>query len=66
MRRRTHALPVALVLGAVASSAVAQEPAPVTPAPATPAVPAPAFHAALGTRPADGLWIDPEERVRIW
>lgn len=25
-----------------------------------------AFHAAFGTQPGDGLWMDPEERVRIW
>ena len=24
------------------------------------------FHAAFGTTEADGLWLDPEERVRIW
>ncbi|MDP9821257.1 M13 family metallopeptidase [Nocardioides massiliensis] len=24
------------------------------------------FHAAFGTEPGDGLWLDPEERVRIW
>ena len=24
------------------------------------------FHAAFGTGPQDGLWLDPEERVRIW
>ena len=24
------------------------------------------FHAAFGTQPGDGLWLDPEERVRIW
>ena len=24
------------------------------------------FHDAFGTRPGDGLWLDPEERVRIW
>ena len=24
------------------------------------------FHAAFGTTDADGLWLDPEERVRIW
>ncbi len=24
------------------------------------------FHAAFGTAPGDGLWLDPEQRVRIW
>ncbi len=24
------------------------------------------FHAAFGTGPGDGLWLDPEDRVRIW
>ena len=24
------------------------------------------FHEAFGTGPGDGLWLDPEERVRIW
>jgi endothelin-converting enzyme/putative endopeptidase len=24
------------------------------------------FHEAFGTRPGDGLWLDPEDRVRIW
>jgi putative endopeptidase len=24
------------------------------------------FHDAFGTRPGDGLWLEPEERVRIW
>ena len=24
------------------------------------------FHAAFDTKPGDGLWLDPEERVRIW
>ncbi|WP_457113153.1 M13 family metallopeptidase [Marmoricola sp. URHA0025 HA25] len=24
------------------------------------------FHDAFGTRPGDGLWLDPEDRVRIW
>lgn len=24
------------------------------------------FHEAFGTAPGDGLWVDPEERVRIW
>ncbi len=24
------------------------------------------FHTAFGTQPGDGLWLDPEERVRIW
>jgi endothelin-converting enzyme/putative endopeptidase len=24
------------------------------------------FHEAFGTAPGDGLWLDPEERVRIW
>ncbi len=24
------------------------------------------FHEAFGTRPGDGLWLEPEERVRIW
>ncbi len=24
------------------------------------------FHEAFGTRPGDGLWLDPEQRVRIW
>jgi putative endopeptidase len=24
------------------------------------------FHEAFGTRPDDGLWLDPQERVRIW
>ncbi|MDT9593169.1 M13-type metalloendopeptidase [Nocardioides zeae] len=24
------------------------------------------FHAAFGTAPGDGLWVDPERRVRIW
>ncbi len=24
------------------------------------------FHTAFGTEPGDGLWLDPEERVRIW
>ncbi len=24
------------------------------------------FHTAFGTAPGDGLWLDPEERVRIW
>ena len=24
------------------------------------------FHEAFGTKPGDGLWLDPEERVRIW
>ncbi|MEP7089791.1 MAG: M13-type metalloendopeptidase, partial [Nocardioidaceae bacterium] len=24
------------------------------------------FHAAFGTAPGDGLWLDPEDRVRIW
>jgi endothelin-converting enzyme/putative endopeptidase len=24
------------------------------------------FHDAFGTSPSDGLWLDPEERVRIW
>jgi putative endopeptidase len=24
------------------------------------------FHEAFGTAPADGLWLDPEDRVRIW
>ena len=24
------------------------------------------FHDAFGTQPGDGLWLDPEERVRIW
>jgi putative endopeptidase len=24
------------------------------------------FHEAFGTRPGDGLWLDPEHRVRIW
>jgi putative endopeptidase len=25
-----------------------------------------AFHAAFGTKPGDGMWLAPEERVRIW
>jgi putative endopeptidase len=25
-----------------------------------------AFHEAFGTKPGDGLWLDPEERVAIW
>jgi predicted metalloendopeptidase len=25
-----------------------------------------AFHEAFGTRPGDGMWLPPEERVRIW
>ena len=25
-----------------------------------------AFHEAFGTKPGDGLWLDPEERVSIW
>lgn len=25
-----------------------------------------AFHEAFGTRPGDGLWLDPEHRVKIW
>jgi putative endopeptidase len=25
-----------------------------------------AFHTAFGTEPGDGLWLDPQERVRIW
>ena len=24
------------------------------------------FHDAFGTRPGDGLWLDPDDRVRIW
>ena len=24
------------------------------------------FHQAFGTKPGDGLWLDPEDRVRIW
>jgi GTP pyrophosphokinase len=24
------------------------------------------FHAAFGTSDSDGLWLDPEQRVRIW
>jgi putative endopeptidase len=24
------------------------------------------FHDAFGTGPGDGLWLDPERRVRIW
>ncbi len=24
------------------------------------------FHEAFGTQPGDGLWLDPEDRVRIW
>jgi len=24
------------------------------------------FHDTFGTRPGDGLWLDPEDRVRIW
>jgi endothelin-converting enzyme/putative endopeptidase len=24
------------------------------------------FHDEFGTRPGDGLWLDPEDRVRIW
>jgi len=24
------------------------------------------FHEAFGTRPGDGLWLDPQDRVRIW
>ena len=24
------------------------------------------FHDAFGTQPGDGLWLDPEDRVRIW
>jgi putative endopeptidase len=24
------------------------------------------FHDAFGTRPGDGLWLDPEDRIRIW
>jgi endothelin-converting enzyme/putative endopeptidase len=24
------------------------------------------FHAAFGTAPGDGLWLDPEDRIRIW
>jgi putative endopeptidase len=24
------------------------------------------FHEAFGTKPGDGLWLDPEDRVRIW
>lgn len=24
------------------------------------------FHTAFGTKPGDGLWLDPEDRVRIW
>jgi putative endopeptidase len=24
------------------------------------------FHDAFGTGPGDGLWLDPEDRVRIW
>jgi putative endopeptidase len=24
------------------------------------------FHATFGTQPGDGLWLDPEDRVRIW
>ena len=24
------------------------------------------FHEAFDTRPGDGLWLDPEDRVRIW
>ncbi len=24
------------------------------------------FHAAFGTKPGDGLWVEPEQRVRIW
>jgi putative endopeptidase len=26
----------------------------------------PAFHAAFGTRPGDGMWLPPEDRVKIW
>lgn len=25
-----------------------------------------AFHEAFGTEPGDGMWLPPEERVRIW
>lgn len=25
-----------------------------------------AFHEAFGTKPGDGMWLDPEDRVRIW
>lgn len=25
-----------------------------------------AFHEAFGTQPGDGMWLDPEERVKIW
>ena len=25
-----------------------------------------AFHEAYGTRPGDGMWLDPAERVTIW
>lgn len=25
-----------------------------------------AFHQAFGTKPGDGMWLDPEDRVRIW
>ena len=24
------------------------------------------FHAAFGTRPGDGLWLDPDQRVTVW
>jgi putative endopeptidase len=24
------------------------------------------FHQAFGVRPGDGMWLDPEARVRIW
>jgi endothelin-converting enzyme/putative endopeptidase len=24
------------------------------------------FHTAFDTKPGDGLWLDPEDRVRIW
>jgi endothelin-converting enzyme/putative endopeptidase len=24
------------------------------------------FHETFGTRPGDGLWLEPEDRVRIW
>ena len=24
------------------------------------------FHDAFGTAPGDGLWLDPQDRVRIW
>ncbi len=26
----------------------------------------PAFHEAFGTKPGDGMWLDPSERVQIW